>query len=108
MLLTGDPSSMDATLLSYRGAASWRSGHGRDAIASPSCLGSDRPLKLGILCRWNIVYAIVILQGLASAVPWNVFVTESEYLALRVHKPPFQDLVADNFENVNNFVSQAG
>lgn len=54
------------------------------------------------------MYAIVVLQGLASAVPWNVFVTESEYLALRVHRPPFPALVADNFENVNMIVSQAG
>ena len=54
------------------------------------------------------MYAIVVLQGLASAVPWNVFVTESEYLALRVHRPPFLDLIADNFESVNNIVSQAG
>ena len=54
------------------------------------------------------MYAIVVLQGLASAVPWNVFVTESEYLALRAHAPPFQDVVANNFENVNNVVSQAG
>ena len=54
------------------------------------------------------MYAIVVLQGLASAVPWNVFVTESQYLALRVHRPPYRNVVADNFENMNMVVSQVG
>jgi equilibrative nucleoside transporter 1/2/3 len=53
------------------------------------------------------VYAIVVLQGLASAVPWNVFVTESEYFGLRVHVPPSSRVLADNFENVNLVISQA-
>ena len=54
------------------------------------------------------MYAIVVLQGLASAEPWNVFVTESQYLALRVHRPPYRNVVADNFENMNMIVSQVG
>ncbi|EIE23913.1 hypothetical protein COCSUDRAFT_62444 [Coccomyxa subellipsoidea C-169] len=57
--------------------------------------------------RWHLVYAIVVLQGLASAVPWNVYVTESEYFGLRVHVPPFSRVLADNFENVNLVTSQA-
>ncbi|KAK9906501.1 hypothetical protein WJX75_002983 [Coccomyxa subellipsoidea] len=57
--------------------------------------------------RWHLVYAIVVLQGLASAVPWNVFVTESEYFGLRVHVPPSSRVLADNFENVNLVISQA-
>ena len=40
--------------------------------------------------------------------PWNVFVTESQYLALRVHRPPYRNVVADNFENMNMIVSQVG
>ncbi len=57
--------------------------------------------------RWHLVYSIIVLQGLASAVPWNVFVTESEYFGLRVHVPPFSRVLADNFENVNLVISQA-
>ncbi|CAL8462533.1 g2066 [Coccomyxa elongata] len=57
--------------------------------------------------RWHLVYAIIVLQGLASAVPWNVYVTESEYFGLRVHVPPFSRILADNFENVNLVISQA-
>ena len=57
--------------------------------------------------RWHLVYVIVVLQGLASAVPWNVFVTESEYFGLRVHVPPYSRVLADNFENVNLVISQA-
>ena len=56
---------------------------------------------------WHLVQAIIIVQGLASALPWNVYVTESEYFTLRVHVPPFNRVLADNFENVNLLTSQA-
>ena len=51
--------------------------------------------------------AIVIVQGLASALPWNVYVTESEFFTLRVHVPPFHRVLADNFENAQLLTSQA-
>ena len=57
--------------------------------------------------RWHIVQLIVILQGLAAALPWNVYVTEAEFFTLRVHIPPFNRVLADNFENVNLLTSQA-
>ncbi len=51
--------------------------------------------------------AIIILQGLAAALPWNVYVTEAEFFTLRVHIPPYNRVLADNFENVNLLTSQA-
>ncbi len=68
---------------------------------------SSNMLQNSLVRRWHLVYAIIVLQGLASAVPWNVFVTESEYFGLRVHVPPFSRILADNFENVNLVISQA-
>ncbi len=57
--------------------------------------------------RWRLVQAIIIVQGLASALPWNVYVTESEFFTLRVHVPPFHRVLADNFENAQLLTSQA-
>jgi len=70
-------------------------------------LAKDNKVRAAVDHRWNIVYTIIVLQGLASAVPWNVYVTESEYFGLRVHVPPYSRILADNFENVNLVTSQA-
>ena len=53
-----------------------------------------------------LAYSIMVLHGLASAIPWNVYITETEYFSLRVHEPPTQQLVADNFETIELLVSQ--
>ena len=68
-------------------------------------LPRSRPLLWG--SRWHLVQAIVIVQGLACALPWNVYVTESEFFTLRVHIPPFNRVLADNFENAQLLTSQA-
>ena len=59
-----------------------------------------------VLCRSRIVYWILCLLGVATLLPWNVFITESEFFDIRVHVPPTYDRVADSFETAIVLVFQ--
>lgn len=50
------------------------------------------------LSRGKIVYGILCLLGVATLLPWNVFITENEFFDVRVHQPPTYSALADNFE----------
>ncbi len=49
--------------------------------------------------RGKVVYSILSLLGVATLLPWNVFITENEYFDVRVHIKPTYPSVADNFES---------
>lgn len=49
--------------------------------------------------RGKVVYGILSLLGVATLLPWNVFITENEYFDVRVHIKPTYPSVADNFES---------
>lgn len=68
--------------------------------------GRRKTRSPGHVDRWLLAYAIMVLQGLASAIPWNVYITETEYFNLRAHQPPTQQLLADNLETIELLVSQ--
>lgn len=51
-----------------------------------------------LLCRGKLVYGILCLLGVATLLPWNVFITENEFFDIRVHQPPTYHAIADNFE----------
>jgi len=53
-----------------------------------------------------MVYWILCLLGVATLLPWNVFITESEFFDIRVHVPPTYDRVADSFETAIVLVFQ--
>lgn len=93
LLMASDPlSPFDAQALSAAGII----------LIGCVCLLADRSCT----CRWLLAYAIMVLQGLASAIPWNVYITETEYFNLRAHQPPTQQLLADNLETIELLVSQ--
>ncbi len=39
------------------------------------------------------------LLGVATLLPWNVFITENEFFDIRVHVKPTYRSIADNFES---------
>ncbi len=51
-----------------------------------------------VLCSSRIVYWILCLLGVATLLPWNVFITESEFFDIRVHVSPTYDKIADSAE----------
>lgn len=50
--------------------------------------------------RFYLVYFIFVLLGIATLLPWNVFVTETEFYDVRLHIPPYPEFVASNFLSV--------
>ncbi|CAL5222718.1 g5121 [Coccomyxa viridis] len=56
--------------------------------------------------RSRVVYWILCLLGVATLLPWNVFITESEFFDIRVHVPPTYDKIADSAETAIVLVFQ--
>ncbi|CAK0783744.1 hypothetical protein CVIRNUC_006943 [Coccomyxa viridis] len=56
--------------------------------------------------RSSSVYWILCLLGVATLLPWNVFITESEFFDIRVHVPPTYGSIADSFETAIVLVFQ--
>ncbi|KAF5831381.1 hypothetical protein DUNSADRAFT_13197 [Dunaliella salina] len=54
-------------------------------------------MKEEIKDAYHIVYVIFVLFGIATLLPWNVFLTEKEYWDVRFQVPPFNEFIADNF-----------
>ncbi|KAK9821266.1 hypothetical protein WJX74_005355 [Apatococcus lobatus] len=48
--------------------------------------------------RASLVYIIMVLLGLATLLPYNVFLTETEYFTVRGHQAPYPRSLADQFE----------
>ena len=57
-------------------------------------------------CRSSMVYWILCLLGVATLLPWNVFITESEFFDIRVHVSPTYDRIADSCETAIVLVFQ--
>ncbi|KAK9819625.1 hypothetical protein WJX72_000372 [[Myrmecia] bisecta] len=61
--------------------------------------------------RYRLVYIILCLLGVATLLPYNVFITETGYFSVRVHQPPYAAGLADNFEAIlvtsNNIMTLA-
>ena len=53
-----------------------------------------------------MVYWILCLLGVATLLPWNVFITESEFFDIRVHVSPTYDRIADSCETAIVLVFQ--
>lgn len=53
-----------------------------------------------------MVYGILCLLGVATLLPWNVFINENEYFDVRVHVKPTYLNIADNFESAIVLVFQ--
>jgi hypothetical protein len=73
-----------------------------------------RPIKLICIsvqtvycCRGSAVYGILCLMGVATLLPWNVFITENEFFNIRVHQPPTYITIADSFETAVVLVFQS-
>jgi equilibrative nucleoside transporter 1/2/3 len=50
------------------------------------------------LCtRFGLVYGILVVLGVGTLLPLNVFLTEKEFFDIRLHVEPVQPLVANNF-----------
>ncbi|CAL8462012.1 g1543 [Coccomyxa elongata] len=49
--------------------------------------------------KGKVVYGILCLLGVATLLPWNVFITENEFFDIRVHVKPTYRSIADNFES---------
>jgi hypothetical protein len=47
--------------------------------------------------RGGVVYVIFVLLGCATLFPWNVFLTEAEFYAVRFQVKPYNAFVAENF-----------
>lgn len=43
------------------------------------------------------MYIILVLLGVGTLLPWNVFITEKEFFDIRLHVDPSIPLVANNF-----------
>ena len=56
--------------------------------------------------RSSSVYWILCLLGVATLLPWNVFITESEFFDIRVHVLPTYGSIADSFETAIVLVFQ--
>jgi hypothetical protein len=46
---------------------------------------------------YGLVYGILVLLGVGTLMPWNVFITEKEFWDVRLHQDPFNPYVAHNF-----------
>lgn len=52
-----------------------------------------------------MVWAIMCLLGVATLLPWNVFITETDFFNVRVHVPPTYHAIADGmFENAISII----
>lgn len=47
--------------------------------------------------RFGLVYAILVILGVGTMLPFNVFMTEAEFFNVRMHVPPYNPVVSDNF-----------
>uniref|UniRef100_A0A7S3VLA4 Uncharacterized protein n=1 Tax=Dunaliella tertiolecta TaxID=3047 RepID=A0A7S3VLA4_DUNTE len=54
-------------------------------------------MKEEIKDAYHVVYVIFVLFGIATLLPWNVFLTEKEYWDVRFQVRPFNEFIADNF-----------
>ena len=59
-----------------------------------------------VLRRSRMVYWILCLLGVATLLPWNVYITESEFFDIRVHVPPTYNGIADSCETAIVLVFQ--
>ena len=50
--------------------------------------------------RLQLVYITFGALGVATLLPWNVVLTETEYFLVRSHQAPFSQRIADNFPSV--------
>jgi hypothetical protein len=48
-------------------------------------------------CRFGLVYGILVVLGIGTLLPLNVFLTEKEFFDIRLHVEPVQPTVANNF-----------
>lgn len=60
----------------------------------------DAPLCWHLCRRWGLVYGILVLLGVGTLMPWNVFMTEKEFWDIRLHQDPFNPFIAHNFMNL--------
>jgi uncharacterized membrane protein YgcG len=54
--------------------------------------------------RGGLVYAILVVLGIGTLLPWNVFLTEKEFFDVRLHARPQLPSVASNFVSVFGLV----
>ncbi|KAG2422806.1 hypothetical protein HXX76_015753 [Chlamydomonas incerta] len=50
--------------------------------------------------KYGVVYFIFVLLGTGTLLPWNVFLTEKEFYDVRLHVPPFNGYITENFMSV--------
>ncbi|KAI7906488.1 nucleoside transporter-domain-containing protein [Cokeromyces recurvatus] len=66
---------------------------------------SDQIKDEDVLDKYHLVYWIFFIYGVAMLLPWNVFITASEYFAKRFSGTPyeetFQNYFSTNFTNTN-------
>ena len=46
------------------------------------------------------MYYTFCLLGVAFLLPWNTFITETEFIGVRVRQPPYFPHLADTFESL--------
>ena len=51
-----------------------------------------------------MVWAIMCLLGIATLLPWNVFISFSGFFNVRVHVDPTYQAIADGFENAISII----
>ncbi|KAG2490316.1 hypothetical protein HYH03_011267 [Edaphochlamys debaryana] len=50
--------------------------------------------------KYGVVYWIFVLLGTGTLLPWNVFLTEKEFYDVRLHVPPFNNYITENFMSI--------
>lgn len=49
------------------------------------------------MCRFGLVYGILVVLGIGTLLPWNVFITETEFFDVRLHVEPISPTIANNY-----------
>lgn len=47
--------------------------------------------------RFGLVYGILVILGIGTLLPWNVFITETEFFDVRLHVEPSSPAIANNY-----------
>lgn len=58
-------------------------------------------------CRYGLVYGILVILGIGTLLPWNVFITETEFFDVRLHVEPSSPTIANNFISLFGLVFNA-
>lgn len=60
-------------------------------------MSAGAEVEVAVCRRFGLVYGILVVLGIGTLLPWNVFITETEFFDVRLHVEPSSPTIANNY-----------